>query len=181
MILIQYYLRRDFPRQADSRQVVELLSMVGDFGLLKTQFAEYLPVDIDVSVLVNDNCKKENVAFTYHRINGFAPIFATIGRHGYQLANELRPGDQHSQKEFPGFLRRCVRLVRRFYDRRILVRIDSAHDADDTLATGFALDDEMRASLEGSALDFIVKRNARHEDERMWIEQANGECSEPSP
>lgn len=159
---------------------VELLSMVGDFGLVKTQFAEYLPVDIDVSVLVNDNCKKENVAFTYHRINGFAPIFATIGRHGYQLANELRPGNQHSQKEFPGFLRRCVRLVRRFYDRRILVRIDSAHDADDTLATGFALDDEMRASLEGSALDFIVKRNARHEDERMWIEQANGECSEPA-
>ena len=91
---------------------VELLSMVGDFGLVKTQFTEYLPVDIDVYVLVNDNCKKENAAFTYHRINGFAPIFATIGRHGYQLANELRPGNQHSQKEFPGFLRRCVRLVR---------------------------------------------------------------------
>lgn len=60
------------------------------------------------------------------------------------------------------------------------MRIDSAHDADDTLATGFALDDEMRASLEGGALDFIVKRNARHEDERMWIEQANGECGEPA-
>ena len=50
---------------------VELLSMVEDFGLVKTQFAEYLPIDIDVSVFVNDNCKKENVAFTYHRINGF--------------------------------------------------------------------------------------------------------------
>lgn len=159
---------------------VELLSMVEDFGLVKTQFAEYLPIDIDVSVLVNDNCKKENVAFTYHRINGFAPIFATIGRHGYQLANELRPGNQHSQKEFPEFLRRCVRLVRRFYDKKLLVRIDSAHDADDTLATGFALDDEMRASLESSGLDFIVKRNARHKDERMWIEQAHGECGEPA-
>ena len=31
-----------------------------------------------------------------------------------------------------------------------------------------------------AGLDFIVKRNARHEDERMWIEQARGECDEPA-
>ena len=158
----------------------ELLSMVQDFGLVKTRFAEYLPIDIDVSVLVNDNCRKENVAFTYRRVDGFAPIFATIGRLGYQLANELRPGNQHSQNGFPAFLRRCVGLVRRFHSGRLLVRIDSAHDSDDTLAAGFGLDDEIRASLADSGLDFIVKRNARHEDERMWIEQANGECGEPA-
>ena len=117
---------------------VELLSRVEDFGLVKTAAGECLPVDIDVSVLVNDGCRKENVGFTYHRIDGFAPIFATVGRLGYQLANELRPGNQHSQKGFPGFLRRCVGLARRFHGGRLLVRVDSGHDADETLATDCA-------------------------------------------
>ena len=71
-------------------------------------------------------------------------------------------------------------LVRRISDRRILLRVDSGHDADDTLATGFELDDEIRRAVEGSGLDFIVKRNARREDVRMWIEQANGEHCEPA-
>ena len=159
---------------------VELLSRVKDFGLVKTAGGERLPVDIDVSVMVNDDCRKEGVGFTYHRIDGFAPIFATVGRLGYQLANELRPGNQHSQKDFPAFFRRCIGLVRRIYGGKILVRLDSAHDADDTLTTGFDLDDEIRKEVEGSGLDFIVKRNARREDVRMWIEQANGEHCEPS-
>ena len=159
---------------------VELLSKVDDFGLVKTAGGERLPLDIDVSVLVNDDSRKEGVGFTYHRIDGFAPIFATLGRLGYQLANELRPGIQHSQKGFPEFLRRSVGLVRRISDRRILLRVDSGHDADDTLATGFELDDEIRRAVEGSGLDFIVKRNARREDVRMWIEQANGEHCEPA-
>lgn len=159
---------------------VELLSKVEDFGLVKTAGGERLPLDIDVSVLVNDDCRKENIGFTYHRVDGFAPIFATVGRLGYQLANELRPGNQHSQKGFPEFLRRCVGLVRRFHRGRILLRIDSAHDSDDTLATGFELDDEIRREVEGGGLDFIAKRNARREDERMWIDQANGEHGEPA-
>ena len=159
---------------------VELLSRVKDFGLVKTAGGERLPVDIDVSVMVNDDCRKEGVGFTYHRIDGFAPIFATVGRLGYQLASELRPGNQHSQKEFPAFFRRSIGLVRRFYGGKILVRLDSAHDADDTLTTGFDLDDEIRREVESGGLDFIVKRNARHEDERKWIEQANGEHCEPA-
>ena len=159
---------------------VELLSRVEDFGLVKTACGERLPIDIDVSVLVNDGCRKENIGFTYHRIDGFAPIFATVGRLGYQLANELRPGIQHSQKGFPEFLRRCVGLARRFHGGRLLLRVDSGHDADDTLATGFELDDEIRAAVEDIGLDFIVKCNARREDERTWIEQANGECCEPA-
>ena len=70
---------------------VELLSGVGDLGLVRIGSGEYLPIDIDVSVLVNDDCRKEGVGFTYHRIDGYAPIFCTVGTRGYQLANELRP------------------------------------------------------------------------------------------
>ena len=51
-----------------------------------------MPLDMDVSVLVNDDCRKERVGFTYHKVNGYAPIFATLGTNGFQLANELRPG-----------------------------------------------------------------------------------------
>ena len=146
---------------------VELLSKVKDFGLVKTAGGERLPVDIDVSVMVNDDCRKEGVGFTYHRIDGFAPIFATVGRLGYQLANKLRPGNQHSQKEFPAFFRRCIGLARRIHGGKILVRLDSAHDADDTLSTGFDLDDEIRREVEGSGLDFITKRNAQRDDELL--------------
>ena len=32
------------------------------------------------------------VGFTYHKVNGYAPIFATLGTNGFQLANELRRG-----------------------------------------------------------------------------------------
>lgn len=159
---------------------VELLSRVDDFGCVNAMGGQFLPLDIDVSILVNDGCRKQNVGFTYQRIDGFAPVFATVGRFGYQLANELRPGSQHSQKDFPGFLRRCVDIAHRFYKGRILVRLDSAHDADETLATCYALDDEISRAVEGCGLDFIVKRNARREDERMWIEQANGEHGAPA-
>ena len=53
-------------------------------------------------------------------------------------------------------------------------------DADDTLTTGFDLDDEIRREVKDSGLNFFVKRNARREDVRMWIEQANEEHCEPA-
>ena len=158
----------------------ELLAKVEDFGAVRSASGDYVPLDIDVSVMVNDDCRKEGIGFTYHRVEGYAPIFCTIGRFGYQLANELRPGSQHSQKDFPAFLRRCVAIARPICRGSLLVRLDSAHDADETLATGFELDDEIRRAVEGSGLSFIVKRNARREDARTWIEQANGEHAEPS-
>lgn len=158
----------------------EILSKVADFGSVSAVSGEYVPVDADVSVMVNDDCAKEKIGFTYHGVDGYAPIFCTIGRFGYQLANELRPGNQHSQKDFPAFLKRCVALARRVTAKRLLVRVDSAHDADDTLAAGFELDDDIRRAVEGCGLAFIVKRNARREDERTWIEQCNAEHAPPA-
>ena len=158
----------------------ELLAKVEDFGLVRSASGEYTPIDIDVSVMVNDDCHKEKIGFTYHKVDGYAPIFCTIGRFGYQLANELRPGSQHSQKDFPAFLRRCVAIARLLGCRNLLIRLDSGHDADETLTTGFELDDEIRRAVEDSGLSFIVKRNARREDARTWIEQCNAEHAEPS-
>ena len=90
---------------------LDLLRRAKDFGTVRTPGGTYMPLDMDVSVLVNDDCRKERVGFTYHRVNGYAPIFATLGTNGFQLANELRPGEQHSQKDFIPFFQRAVGMA----------------------------------------------------------------------
>lgn len=46
--------------------LVELLKKVNDFGKILTQYDSYIPLDIDVSVMLNPDCKKEGVSWTYH-------------------------------------------------------------------------------------------------------------------
>ena len=164
---------------------LELLRRAKDFGTVRTPGGTYMPLDMDVSVLVNDDCRKERVGFTYHRVNGYAPIFATLGTNGFQLANELRPGGQHSQKDFIPFFQRAVGMASLLTPERLLVRLDSGHDSDDTVRTGFELDDFLSAmspSCPGTpdGLAFIVKRNPRGESAGRWLEQAKGNSDGPS-
>src|SRR5574344_2756664 len=109
---------------------VELLRKVPDFGKIQTHYAQYIPLDMDVSVMLQPNCKKEGVDWTYHNENGYAPIFCHIGTHGYMLANELRPGSQHSAKGAVEFVKRCRESARRigWSMAKRLVRVDSGHD-----------------------------------------------------
>ena len=140
----------------------QLLKSVKDLGMQKTALGDMLVVDIDVSVFDNSDTKKEGVEWTYKKCFGFAPIFATIGTYGYQVANELRPGSQHSQKDAVAFLERVLDITRQISDAPILVRMDSAHDADDVLVKLFERED----------VRFIIKRNPRGEDPRKvydWI------------
>lgn len=53
---------------------------------------EYIPLDIDVSVLEDTSSHKEGVAMSYHQVKGYAPIFCYAGKQGYMVANEMRPG-----------------------------------------------------------------------------------------
>ena len=55
--------------------LVELLKKVQDFGKIQAQYSNYIPLDIDVSVMLNPDCKKKGVGWTYHNENGYAPIF----------------------------------------------------------------------------------------------------------
>lgn len=174
----------------DVRDVVDdlsisLLRRVKDFGTVRTSGGTYVPLDMDVSVLVNDKCRKERVGFTYHGADGYAPIFATLGTNGFQLANELRPGEQHSQKGFVPFFQRSVGMASLLTPHRLLVRLDSGHDSDDTVRTGFELDDFLAAmspSCPGApdGLAFIVKRNPRGEGAGRWLEQAKGNSDRPA-
>jgi hypothetical protein len=137
---------------------VELLSRVNDFGVETTPLSIYNVVDIDVSVLDNSNSKKEGVSWTYKEVNGYAPIFAYLGTHGYLLANELRNGSQHSAKGASDFVRRCDDLCGRIGVENVLYRVDSGHDDAEFIKTLVSLD-----------VKFLVKRNLRQEKLEQWL------------
>jgi hypothetical protein len=151
--------------------LVEFLRKVNDFGKIQTQYAEYIPLDIDVSVMLQPNCKKEGVGWTYHNENGYAPIFCHIGTNGYMLANELRPGSQHSAKGAVEFVKRCLESARRIgvSMEKLLVRVDSGHD-----------DSRFIGTLYDSGVNFIVKHNLRSENKEQYLAMAK-RCGEKLP
>ena len=77
----------------------DLLRKLESFGTVKIECRKLIPLDIDVVALLNPGSKKEGISRTYHRIDGYAPIFAYLGSEGYMLANELRIGSQQARME----------------------------------------------------------------------------------
>ena len=131
---------------------------------------DWVALDADVSPFDNSNTKKEGVGCTYKMVDGYAPIFAYLGGEGYLTNLELRVGTQHCQQGTPDFLRRTIGLARRITDAKLLVRLDSGNDAEDTLET-----------LRHEKADFIVKHNLRRESQAEWLLDAQcfGEWREP--
>lgn len=76
-------------------------------------FEDWIPLDSDVSPFDNSNSHKENVSYTYKKVDGYAPNFAYLGQEGYMVNCELRPGSQHCQRGTPVFLDETLKLVRR--------------------------------------------------------------------
>lgn len=126
---------------------------------------KYVPLDIDVFPMDNSGTKKEGVSYTYKGFNGYAPLAAYLGEEGWCLACELRPGSQHGQKEFIYFLERVVPRARRLTRHRLLVRLDSGHDAADN-----------RAWFSREGVDFIIKWNPRRQDLEAWLKRAEQEA-----
>ena len=71
---------------------------------------ELVPIDIDVSPFDNSDTKKEKVEWTYKKFVGYAPIFAYVGKEGYLVNLELRPGSDHCQKGTKGFFQENAAL-----------------------------------------------------------------------
>ncbi len=131
----------------------------------------HLPLDIDVFPMDNSDTKKEGVSWTYHNFDGYAPIAAYLGKEGWCMEIELRPGCQHSQKEFVPFLQRVIKKVRKLTKKKILTRLDSAHDALET-----------RVALSGDrTVSYIVKWNPRKADLNHWHLKAFAEGKASSP
>ena len=102
-------------------------------GRISMHGMDYIPVDIDVSVLEDKSSNKEGVAMSYHQVKGYAPIFCYAGTQGCMVADEMRPGSQHSENGAVEFLRRCVAILpdAGFEASELLLRVDSGHDSAD--------------------------------------------------
>ena len=131
----------------------------------------HVALDCDVFGMDNSKTKKEGVSRIYTGEDGYAPMSAHLGTEGWCLELELREGSQHSQDGFIPFLERVVKKARSLTSRKLLVRLDSAHDALDT-----------RVALSGRRnVDYIIKWNPRREDQLKWAARIfeEGDISAP--
>jgi hypothetical protein len=118
----------------------------------------HVPLDCDVFAMDNSKTKKEGVSRIYNGEDGYAPIAAYLGTEGWCLELELREGKQHSQCEFIPYLERVLDKARSLTSRKLLVRLDSAHDALETRA----------ALARHKNINYIIKWNPRREDQKEW-------------
>ena len=146
--------------------------IVHRFGKPTSCHDQHIPLDIDVTPFDNSDSHKEGVSRTYHKVDGYAPIFAYLGVEGYLVNAELREGKVHSQHEGDRFLSESITLARQVTDAPLLVRMDSAHDALDNIKVCIK-----------KRVDWLIKRNLRREDPQTWRETAQqlGVCSQPRP
>jgi hypothetical protein len=131
---------------------------------------KYVALDIDVFPMNNSGTKKEGVGYTYKGFDGYAPVAAYLGEEGWCLACELRPGNQHGQKEFVYVLERVVPRARKLTRHPLLARLDSGHDAA-----------ENRFWFSRQSVDFIIKWNPRRQDLEAWLRRAEKEAVWNSP
>jgi hypothetical protein len=123
---------------------------------------KYLPVDIDTMAMDNSKTKKEGVSRTYRGFDGYHPIMAYVGKEGYLLDSELRPGSQHCQNGTVAFIEGVKEQLKRIKaDGRILFRLDSGNDSFDTLK-----------AVTGKGQYCIIKRNKRRENDEKWLRTA---------
>lgn len=133
----------------------------------------HVPLDADVFPMDNSGTQKEKVSRTYKGHDGYAPIAAYLGMEGWCLEVELRPGSQHSQEGFIPFMKRVFDKARTLTKKKLLVRLDSAHDAI-----------ENRVFLRGTdKVSYIIKWNPRREDTSDLCKKAfaSGTVTEPRP
>ena len=81
----------------------------------------------------NSGTAKEGVGRTYAGVDGYCPLAAYLGSHGFCLELALRPGQQHSVRETDFNLERLVPMAQRLSQRErkapILARLDSGFDS----------------------------------------------------
>ena len=144
--------------RGSSAKIIQQASLHG----LWIQGRHYLPVDIDTTTMDNSKTKKEGVSRTYQGFDGFHPILAYVGKEGYMLDCELRPGSQHCQSGTAGFIEGLKGRLRSIQSGgRFLFRLDSGNDAFETLKT-----------VTGEGQYCIIKRNKRRENDWEWLERA---------
>ncbi len=101
-----------------------------DYGVLP---CGWLPLDVDTFAMDNGGTAKEGVGRTYAGVDGYCPLAAYLGSHGFCLELALRPGVQHSASETDFNLERVIPMAQRLSaagpKAPILARLDSGFDS----------------------------------------------------
>ena len=131
-----------------------------DYGVLP---CGWLPLDIDTFAMDNSGTAKEGVGRTYAGVDGYCPLAAYLGSHGFCLELSLRPGTQHSAKHTDDDLRRIVPLAQRLSaagpNAALLARLDSGFDSAALMACIESMNEPGLAQV-----DWIIKWNPRSTD-----------------
>lgn len=131
-----------------------------DYGTLA---CGWLPLDIDTFAMDNSGTAKEGVGRTYAGVDGYCPLAAYLGVHGFCLDLALRPGTQHSAKGTDADLRRIVPLAQELSacgpKTPLLARLDSGFDAASLMAS---IEAHNTPGL--PQVDWLIKWNPRSTD-----------------
>jgi len=130
----------------------------------------WLPLDIDTFAMDNSGTAKEGVGRTYAGVDGYCPLAAYLGSHGFCLDLVLRPGTQHSAKHTDDDLRRIVPMAQRLSaagpKAPLLARLDSGFDSSALMACI----ESMNASGQPQ-VDWIIKWNPRSTDAAQMADE----------
>jgi hypothetical protein len=131
-----------------------------DYGVLP---CGWLPLDVDTFAMDNGGTLKEGVGRTYAGVDGYCPLAAYLGSHGFCLELALRPGVHHSAAETDFNLERVIPMAQRLSaagpKAPLLVRLDSGFDSQ-RITRGIE-------ACNGAGLvrvDFLIKWNPRSTD-----------------
>lgn len=130
------------------------------YGLLP---CGWLPLDIDTFAMDNGGTAKEGVGRTYAGVDGYCPLAAYLGAHGFCLELALRPGTQHSASETALNFERVIPMAQRLSaagaKAPILLREDSGFDS---AAQMQAIESYNQPGL--PQVDWLIKWNPRKTD-----------------
>jgi hypothetical protein len=135
-----------------------------DYGVLP---CGWLPLDVDTFAMDNGGTAKEGVGRTYAGVDGYCPLAAYLGSHGFCLELALRPGMQHSARETDFNLERVIPLAQRLSaaghgpnkNAPILARLDSGFDSTALMRSIEACNQAVLPHV-----DWLIKWNPRSVD-----------------
>ena len=131
-----------------------------DYGVLP---CGWLPLDIDTFAMDNGGTVKEGVGRTYAGVDGYCPLAAYLGSHGFCLELALRPGVQHSASESDFNFERVIPMAQQLSaagpKAPILARLDSGFDSARLMRV---IEASKRAGM--PQVDWLIKWNPRTTD-----------------
>lgn len=144
-----------------------------DYGVLP---CGWLALDVDTFAMDNGGSAKDGVGRTYTGVDGYCPLAAYLGSHGFCLELALRPGVQHSASETQFNFERVIPIAQRLSaagpKAPILARLDAGFDS---AALMREIESYNQAGL--PQLDWLIKWNPRSSDVAALAERLGADAT----